>query len=94
MGRWRRWQWRPSYYYRVVLHEADVRLFLKYRGMDWKVEAGGINLETWFKQHGKGLMRFTCHPTRDNLIGAKIPVEIGFTDSKVAVLCKLQMGGR
>jgi hypothetical protein len=66
---------------------------VKYRGSGWETSAKGHDLEQWFKDHGKGLMRFTIFPTRAHYFGAKTKVEIGFTDRDTAIMCKLQLGG-
>lgn len=95
MGRWRRWKWRPLYTYRVLLPEAEIHILLSYanRGPDWSVTANDYDLEKWFKDNGKGLMRFTFYP-KSNKMRMIRQVEIGFTDKNTATMCKLAMGGR
>jgi hypothetical protein len=107
MGRWRRWwHWTTLYSYRVVLHDAELKTWLcpRIKGQDWTVVSNnGVDLQKWFKAHGKGLMRYTAHGKEypggvggyRSLLNYQAPlVEIGFTDLNTALMCKLTLGGR
>lgn len=95
-GRWRRWKWRPLYTYRVVVQDINVKAYLSYadRGTQWHVRARGEDFEKWFKDNGKGLMRYTVYPSGEGIFVFKPTAEVGFTNATTATMFKLAFGGR
>lgn len=89
----------PRYWFKPLavanMGNCKVEEFLcpRIRDFDWHVfTKQGVNIERWFKKHGKGAMLISAIES-DDILPTYHRVKLSFTDPNTAIFCKLQLGG-